>query len=616
MNEQITQASVPTPKKSRIPYILVGIVSAVMLAYLGLCLFINLSSSIFPGVSVGTLSLDGMSRQEAQEMLGAELQSILPTIAMPIGHEEMEDELSGNILYLSGYVTVEEAYQVGRSSFLFGGASYLSHLMGKSTEIPLSLDYTQEGKAEVNTIIDQFQGRLNPDPVLPSWAVEGETLVLTRGQRGAIIQREDNLNLLRDNLSGYIAQNLGSSTPPQPIAKTELIATVTSDIELDFNSIQNNESVAVADAYLNQETGEIVPERAGFTFDVDTTRAAFNQLEEGASISIPLTAVSPTVTKDDILNSEFPDILSKEETPIWGSRNRKHNVALSSKSCDNIIIMPDEVWSYNDTTGSRTEAIGYRPANVYVGGDSVDGIGGGICQTSSTIYYALLHTQIEVVERHNHMFSTGYVPDGMDATVYFGSLDLRMRNSTGYPLLLEVDIVNRDGQDYQVVTIRGTKTSDVTVNPYNERYNYTNKEPIFEPDESIPRGTTSKEQGAYTGRSATVYLNYYDKDGELTDTKKLHDDTYRARGATYLYNPLDAESLGLVPPTVVEPTPVPVPPVVEPTPDPVPPVVEPTPDPVPPVVEPTPDPVPPVVEPIPDPVPPVEVDDRLPPPGF
>lgn len=116
-----------------------------------------------------------------------------------------------------------------------------------------------------------------------------------------------------------------------------------------------------------------------------------------------------------------------------GSSNRKFNVKLSAEACNGVILMPGEEFSYNNTTGSRSADKGYLPAPVYSGGASVDETGGGICQTSSTIYYAVLHTTLEIVERHAHMYSVGYVPDGMDATVYFGLSDFRFKNNTDYP---------------------------------------------------------------------------------------------------------------------------------------------------------------------------------------
>ena len=82
--------------------------------------------------------------------------------------------------------------------------------------------------------------------------------------------------------------------------------------------------------------------------------------------------------------------------------------------------------------------MGYKSATVYSGGKTVEEVGGGVCQTSSTIYYALLHSALEVVERYNHGYNTGYVPVGMDATVYYGVTDFRFKNNTDYPIKVTI----------------------------------------------------------------------------------------------------------------------------------------------------------------------------------
>ena len=112
-----------------------------------------------------------------------------------------------------------------------------------------------------------------------------------------------------------------------------------------------------------------------------------------------------------------------------------------------------DVFSYNGVVGQRTAARGYQAAPAYVQGETVDEIGGGICQTSSTIYYAVLHTTLEIVERHAHMYSVGYVPDGMDATVYFGLSDFRFKNNTDYPVKIVTESYDKNGLRYLTVKL-------------------------------------------------------------------------------------------------------------------------------------------------------------------
>ena len=124
---------------------------------------------------------------------------------------------------------------------------------------------------------------------------------------------------------------------------------------------------------------------------------------------------------------------------------------LSAKACNGVILLPGEVFSYNNTTGSRSASKGYQAAPVYVGGASTDEVGGGICQTSSTIYYAVLHTTLEVVERRSHMYNTGYVPvsythllvDGIKVGLLGGHLGDRQVHVHGDVLLPLAELLGK-----------------------------------------------------------------------------------------------------------------------------------------------------------------------------
>ena len=122
-------------------------------------------------------------------------------------------------------------------------------------------------------------------------------------------------------------------------------------------------------------------------------------------------------------------------------------------------MQPGDVFSYNDTLGQRTEEKGYRPGDAYVSGETVKTIGGGICQVSSTLYYCTMVADLEIVERDYHMFAPTYVPLGMDATINWGTIDFKFRNSTKYPLRIEaslepdqvtVRLLGIDDKDYYV----------------------------------------------------------------------------------------------------------------------------------------------------------------------
>ena len=115
-----------------------------------------------------------------------------------------------------------------------------------------------------------------------------------------------------------------------------------------------------------------------------------------------------------------------------------HNMALALASCDGSVINPGEVWSFNECTGnSNLESLGYRPATVIINGKFEQGIGGGICQASTTIYNAAILANMDVEERYCHAYQSSYVPAGRDATIDYPYLDLKLSNPTEYPMYMQ-----------------------------------------------------------------------------------------------------------------------------------------------------------------------------------
>jgi len=197
----------------------------------------------------------------------------------------------------------------------------------------------------------------------------------------------------------------------------------------------------------------------------------------------------------------------------------------------------------NETTGSRSADKGYLPAPTYNNGASVDDVGGGICQTSSTIYYAVLHTTLEIVERQNHSYATGYVTDGMDATVFYGSLDFRFKNTTNYPIKLVTESYDQGGARRLKVTILGTNEDGRYAVPTSVVYDWVEPTKSYLADDTVPRGTVvlDSKQNAYKGRKAQVTRTIFEADGTLVEQQDLGVSRYKMRPHLYRYNPLDGD---------------------------------------------------------------------------
>lgn len=183
---------------------------------------------------------------------------------------------------------------------------------------------------------------------------------------------------------------------------------------------------------------QIVPSRAGFKVDVEGTLKSWRErLRQGQWETLPLvvTEVQPEVRTEDV--AAIDGVVGQATTTFRTSeRNRSHNIRLAASRLDHVLIRPGETISFNELVGPRTPRRGFRIARVLVQGQFTEDFGGGVCQVAGTLYLAALRAGMEIVQRHRHSRPVAYLPPGLDATVNFGSLDLKLRNPFDTPLYL------------------------------------------------------------------------------------------------------------------------------------------------------------------------------------
>ncbi len=222
------------------------------------------------------------------------------------------------------------------------------------------------------------------------------------------------------------------------------------------------------------------------------------------------------------------------------SENRKHNIKLSSSAINNIIILPKDELSFNRIVGERSERKGYKNAKVIENGLFVEGIGGGVCQVSTTLYVAAIKAGFVTTELHSHSIPSSYVPPSMDATVSYGYFDLKLYNPTNGIFIIKTEIEN----DSLTVLIYSTE---------KQKYNVVLESKIVErifPEEIVteivPNGITPifDENGAYElakkriGIKSELVAKYYDGT-TLVFEKKLRSDYYREKPRIVIKKPAD-----------------------------------------------------------------------------
>lgn len=537
---RIEKAPKREQKQGKKGAVLAGVIAAVLLCgYLGLCAWVGGRNVIMPHVGISGLDVSGMTRDQAADALkNALAEESGDPITLNISCEGWSGQLSAADLAVDQEATVQAAMQAGEGPFLLRGGQYLAHLIGAGSHVELAL---QDQQPALTALLEDMERQVG-DVTMAHWQVSGQTLELTKGVTGLAADEEQAAQLLHQALDQGFARKFGQGEQNVTV-DVDLPVTQMPPQEPDFDAVHQDVYTEPKDAALDGTTHEIVSESVGLDFDPAQLKAAYDQAGEGETVSIPLTVTQPKETRESLSAKLFRDLLGKGTTKVGGSAARKNNVALSAKACNGVILLPGEVFSYNNTTGSRSASKGYQAAPVYVGGASTDEVGGGICQTSSTIYYAVLHTTLEVVERRSHMYNTGYVPAGMDATVYYGSTDFRFRNNTNYPVKLVTESYDQGGSRYLTVKIYGTNETGTYAVPKSTTFDQVAPTTQYKADSSIPRGTTKvdRKQNPYTGVKAKTVRYVYNKDGSLNQEQSMGTSTYKMRPKTIYYNPADGD---------------------------------------------------------------------------
>lgn len=564
----------------KLPVLIVAIVAAVLLAaYLGLCAYAFTGHRTLPNtMTYRGVRIGGMTARDAAAKVVETAPETYENMEFPIRVGDRGEVIMKAKEAKPVIDAAEAESRVSwwtQTSFVAAGWRYLSSAFGGQNLVycPAVI----ENGAYVERVLDEAEALVGGSVTEATWTVEEteETaqLRLTKGVTGQGIDRDALRVLVMNNLAQ------GASVP------VEIDVTTTPPQEPSFERMAAEVDREPLDAALDVETDEVIPHRLGLKLDPAKAKAIYDTLAEGESGTVELEVTQPGVTTLELRATLFRDILGEGSSKITGDAARVNNVRLSAAACDGIVLLPGQQMSYNQTTGQRTEAKGYREATGYTSKGQELMVGGGVCQPSSTLYQACLHANLEIVNRKNHMYTVSYMPEGIDATVSWPNLDYVFANNTKYPIKISMTIENR------VLTARiyGTKTDDTYVKMESVRLSTTPAGVSYEADPEIPRGTTKVVQGAHTGKKVEVYKSTYAGDGTLIRREWVSTDTYRPSDKIIGYNPLDG-----VPEAGIAPLPDPNLPPVEPAV----PTITPT---APPVVEPTPVP-PPVVEPSAPPV--------------
>ncbi|MCL2035672.1 MAG: VanW family protein [Oscillospiraceae bacterium] len=238
-----------------------------------------------------------------------------------------------------------------------------------------------------------------------------------------------------------------------------------------------------------------------------------------------------------VISDYHENTLARTSTPLLSDiPNRTGNIVLACGMINKTVLMPGDIFSFNQIVGNRTEARGFKAAPTFVNGRVEDSVGGGICQVSSTLYYACLLSNLEIVYRAAHSMCPDYIESpGLDATVSWGSLDYKFKNNTDNPIKIFARV--EDNEVY--VEISGTKADNNTVVIESEILSITPFQTIYRDNPGLGPGEEKVVQPPFTGYVSETYRVIMSEDGNIISRTLETKNTYRKLDKIIERNPLE-----------------------------------------------------------------------------
>lgn len=499
--------------KIKITIIIMLILVASIILFSTIFAVMNIKSTKIPrGVHIAKIDFSNMTKEEAKSIL-EEIYSKKAENEILFKYEDFETTTTYEALEVEYQIdkAIDEAYNVGRKGNIIKDNWELIKAIFQQKEIELEATIDEE---MLNQIIQNINNSIEGAVVQPSYyRKEGEDkLIITEGKEGLKVNEEqiykDVYELIKNQTDINIIKIPLENVQPDKI-----------DLQKIYEEIHKE----VQDAYYTQNPFKVYPEVEGVDFDIENAKSIIAEKKE--QYEIPLIITKPNKTTKEIGTEAFPDLLATFSTQYQSSNvNRTTNLKLAADKINGIVLLPGEEFSYNKTVGERTVQAGFKEAAVFNAGRVENGLGGGICQISSTLYDAVVMADLDVTVRRNHQFVTSYVKAGADATVVWGSQDFKFKNTRKYPIKITITVSGgvatakiwgvKEEVEYDI-TIETKKTATI---PYTTQYVQ---------DSSLPAGQQKIVQSGSNGQKVEAYkvkrLN-----GQVISTTLLSKDTYNA----------------------------------------------------------------------------------------
>ncbi len=450
--QQVSEKKSPKAKKNTKKLLIpISIVIGVILLFFIVLYVIGIvtlpKDRVMNNVYVGEYNLSGLTYEETLNKLNDSYLKHNQNIVLTCNNSSYT--INGNDIGMlpKPVDTAKKAFNYGKSgNVLADGFKNGMNLIKKHVMIPVAEIDKKLLADKVKEFGINLYGELQKHSV--EFDDVNKIATIIPGKSGYDTEDEDKTKKICDDIikaikkDSYNIRLSLAKTAPKDLTIADFDAMVYSDpVDAKFEVVDNNVN--------------IIPEQPGRYIDKDKIKPILSSVREGGkNITVSYELSLPNITAKALEEKLFSTKLASYSTNYGGSTyNRKANVARSAELINNKILAPGEIFSYNDTVGKRTVSNGFHTATEYVGGKSVQGIGGGTCQVSTTLYCAALYADMQIVSRTSHAMTVAYVPLGQDATVADGSIDFKFKNSSEYP----VKIVTSANGSTITVSIWGTQ---------------------------------------------------------------------------------------------------------------------------------------------------------------
>ena len=538
-------------KAGAIVIILISVLFIILIFSTIFAMIHSTKNTVAKGVRINGIDISGLTYEEARDKLDEAFKTILD-VEIELSYKDYQYKVKAEDVGLAYdfQKELDEAYSIGRRGNLLQcnyqliGAAFI----GKD----LKIDY-KYNNADVDSLVDEVSKSVPGLVKDYSYYIEDDNLIINPG--------EDGIQVEKTKLKEKIVRDLNNRNPlsiveyfkneketiPCKFVKAEQI-----DIDKVYAEVHTTPENAYFIAATDTSKAKIFADVDGIDFAISIDEAKEKLKEEATEYVIPLSRQKAEVTINDIGLEAFPNKLQEFSTRYdasnWG---RSENLKIATDKISGTVLMPGDQFSFNGVVGERTVQAGYKNAAIFQGDQVVDGLAGGICQVSSTLYNAALLSNLQIDERYNHSFKTSYLEFGRDATVVYGVKDLKFTNTRSYPIKIEGSAEN-GVVTFTIYGIEEEEEYKINIIPViTSTIPYTTQTIV---DNSLAPGSQQVYQGGYSGAKVTTYKEKV-LNGTVVSKEVITNDTYKAMTRIVKKGP-DAVPVVETPAPVVEEQPV------------------------------------------------------------